>query len=1063
MVNVEVQGGQPSIVCPPDVTIECNTYDPTAYGTAQLSGDCSAGYVPCVTEESELNNCGLGKIIRTYSVGIEDEVCCVTPGSLDNTLLFTELNLSCSYALNVSASKCTNALIDADQQFNPTTRNILYLGNALPCGPNNLWMFSNPTNWLPLPASVNCQSGTSTVTNNGSTTLMEYLFQGSVGSQAPSLIQNNNYNPSNTAVTFGTCTNSSVALNDVGGSACGIRSIADESDAGTMEGWILVPCDAVAISTTSGADQSYRALAIAEDGNPNNWTFGFEGASVLGSMHNMRYTFQEGCTSAVCNEYRAMWIRAYIWDPRTNGTYDLNFEFADGTSVPITNASVSSTNPVSDDCVIRKVDDIDVNCKQIIYVENNNQSPSITFPPDLVGLTGICSVDDLLPTVLNSVPTFVNTGTCSQLGYDYEDVVVGQGACLTITRTWTVIDWCTRNTDGTFKTYEGVQTISTMSGQQTTVNANSPQIFPTGSLDCERSVTVSATANAGCTNNISWNYSLVDVNQNAVIDIGNDFTYTGVLPVGEYQMTWTASDGCNASGTFVQSIIVESTKAPKPVCLTNYFVSAGAGETLVIVPSDINGGSSHHCYPTSSLILSFSEDGTDNGLVHTCGNSFTQDVTLWVMLYPDDDVSLKGNCTTSVTVECTNMIQGITATVNGSVFTENHQMVEDVEVGMGAMPSEMTDDTGEYAFDPMPVGGEYEVVPNKDIDHLNGVSTLDMIMIQRHLLGIELLDSPYKQIAADVDNSQKIDGIDLVELRKLILGIYKEFPNNTSWRFFDESKVISESDPWSSQLFEAYRIHALDSDMEVDFIGVKIGDVNNDVGTNGYESEILNSRSQRWPLVFTVENKSIAEGQKAIVNISAKNYERVSGWQGTLEYDQDKVSIVNVVPQQLNVTNQNFNLNQAGMISMSYGDSKTTDIVDGNVMFQVELVALVDLRTEDIFNLSSEVTRSEAYRGFSEEVPLILEFGQDSENRIIAAVPNPFVEYTTIEFTLKNAGEVRLEFYDTQGRLLHNVAAGFESGRGSMEIEGAKLDVQGVIYIKMITENGVSDFKMIKL
>lgn len=49
--------------------------------------------------------------------------------------------------------------------------------------------------------------------------------------------------------------------------------------------------------------------------------------------------------------------------------------------------------------------------------------------------------------------------------------------------------------------------------------------------------------------------------------------------------------------------------------------------------------------------------------------------------------------------------------------------------------------------------------------------------------GIKPLNSPYKMIAADANHSNSITTFDVVEIRKLILGIYSKFPNNTSWRF----------------------------------------------------------------------------------------------------------------------------------------------------------------------------------------------------------------------------------------------------------------------------------------
>ena len=112
-------------------------------------------------------------------------------------------------------------------------------------------------------------------------------------------------------------------------------------------------------------------------------------------------------------------------------------------------------------------------------------------------------------------------------------------------------------------------------------------------------------------------------------------------------------------------------------------------------------------------------------------------------------------------------------------------------------------------------------------DPLNGVSTFDLVLINKHILGVELLNSPYKMIAADANNSKSITTFDIVELRKLILGIYTELPNNTSWRFVQADYVFpNPSNPFSFPETDTFPPSALD------FIGIKVGDVNGNADVN---------------------------------------------------------------------------------------------------------------------------------------------------------------------------------------------------------------------------------------
>lgn len=111
-------------------------------------------------------------------------------------------------------------------------------------------------------------------------------------------------------------------------------------------------------------------------------------------------------------------------------------------------------------------------------------------------------------------------------------------------------------------------------------------------------------------------------------------------------------------------------------------------------------------------------------------------------------------------------------------------------------PTYITGDNGNYSFQHS-IQGEATISAERNDFHKNGVSTLDLVKIQKHLLGIDTLVSPYQIVAADANNSQHVSAIDLIELRKLILGIYTELPANQSWRFVPAVYVFQHpSDPW---------------------------------------------------------------------------------------------------------------------------------------------------------------------------------------------------------------------------------------------------------------------------
>jgi hypothetical protein len=65
-------------------------------------------------------------------------------------------------------------------------------------------------------------------------------------------------------------------------------------------------------------------------------------------------------------------------------------------------------------------------------------------------------------------------------------------------------------------------------------------------------------------------------------------------------------------------------------------------------------------------------------------------------------------------------------------------------------------------------------------------------------------------IAADANNSQTITTSDIIMLRRLILSIVDDLPNNTSWRFVPASYSFPvPTNPWFEQFPEVININDL--------------------------------------------------------------------------------------------------------------------------------------------------------------------------------------------------------------------------------------------------------------
>jgi hypothetical protein len=126
--------------------------------------------------------------------------------------------------------------------------------------------------------------------------------------------------------------------------------------------------------------------------------------------------------------------------------------------------------------------------------------------------------------------------------------------------------------------------------------------------------------------------------------------------------------------------------------------------------------------------------------------------------------------------------------------------------------------TTDYIFKDVPKGGNYKLYVKKSKDpndYYNGVSTIDIIMIQRHILGIDPFENVYKSIAADANEDGKVTASDIVLLRQLILGYMNKLQN--SWKIGVKNDI-------NKQYLEYTNLS--EDKTNQDFVLIKIGDIN---------------------------------------------------------------------------------------------------------------------------------------------------------------------------------------------------------------------------------------------
>ncbi len=95
---------------------------------------------------------------------------------------------------------------------------------------------------------------------------------------------------------------------------------------------------------------------------------------------------------------------------------------------------------------------------------------------------------------------------------------------------------------------------------------------------------------------------------------------------------------------------------------------------------------------------------------------------------------------------------------------------------------------------------------------LNGVTTGDITLIHRHIMGNSPLSNHFKLTAADVDCDGRVTVLDMIQIRRAIIGQISEFGCKTNYKFWPENLEF---------YWEGSRVNA------GEYISIKLGDVNN--------------------------------------------------------------------------------------------------------------------------------------------------------------------------------------------------------------------------------------------
>lgn len=718
---------------------------------------------------------------------------------------------------------------------------------------------------------------------------------------------------------------------------------------------------------------------------------------------------------------------------------------------------------------------------------------SIEFPQDIT-ISDECEIGELEPDDLpppNNEPV-LHRGSCDMVTFNHDDTFYDfsgtSQACFKILREWRVIDWCQYDPETGAGLWTDVQIIKVHNTVPPTVDPVMDLTVCTNDTLCgPGTVQLEATGSDECTDDVNLEWIVtIDLDNNLSLDdnigpvSGPGVSFEYILPLGTHRILYSLEDLCGNVTTVEQFITMVSCKPPSAKCmdiiLTLMPVDLNGDDTIdwgmiTLNASQLDAGSDHAC--GNPVTIAFSDNPNDTVMTFECDDIGSNPVDMWVI---DNNLNTDF-CTAMVIIQdnaghCPPLppVQG--GLIGGSVLTSDQRPLEEANINLAGstLNPEHSDEEGKFLFPEMPFGDDYEVVPGKDGDDINGVSTIDLLIIQKHLLGIAPFQTPYQFIAADANHSGTISATDILELRKLILGITTELPATTSWRFLDAGYQFTDpANPLGEDFPESYMIAPFSTDMmAVDFVAVKIGDLNQSAETTA-NIQNVETRNASKDIVLSTLDMPLAAREQVRLPVTISDAGGVEAMQFTLTFDPSRIRLLGVEQGELQGDLVwSMHKIRDGYITISWFD--TESIPDDKPRKFLNLIIQAgnnEVSPASVFAINSDLTEAEALRnnGTRPEIRWAgIELGGVAvEDQLILHQnrPNPFSDVSYIPFTVSGKGEVILIITNSYGEEVYRSRKQCSPGYNQFEIRASQLKHTGVLFYTVKTESSSQTNRMI--
>jgi hypothetical protein len=395
--------------------------------------------------------------------------------------------------------------------------------------------------------------------------------------------------------------------------------------------------------------------------------------------------------------------------------------------------------------------------------------------------------------------------------------------------------------------------------------------------------------------------------------------------------------------------------------------------------------------------------------------------------------------------------------VSGGVLTSTGAIVNEVIIQAENDDEVLRDQSnasGNYTLETLEQS-TYAISGQKadDAPLTESLTTLDIIHARQHILGQQQFESPYQWIAADVNGSGSVTAFDLVEMRKVILGLYTVFPSGLNWLIIPDVFDLQQ-DPFAYSTTTEIALGTEDEDL--DFVAVKVGDV--DQSWTNQEGGRLSGGSLDLLLAEISLNEDLVE-IPVIVDESAS----LRGYQFSMVWNPTELEYVGVSSKGVD-GHFNDQLAADGILTTLWDESggSALNLEAGQELFTVKFRARHEQADTEV-QINSALTKAMAFgsdfKAFSirsKPLRVSMEALRNGNLEVFQNVPNPFDFSTQIDFRIPKSGLVRLTVVNSVGKIVYMYEDQYEPGLHSISWDKSQsaLPVTEGLYLYRLECNG---------